>query len=165
MLLLQIALLTLSQAPRSAWSFVHPIPQALSCARAAGSDRNARPGTAGLHMVASAPMSAVNAPAINGAGHVVRDAPEEKAMAGAEAAAAEGSGRELRTVEMYDTTLRDGTQMEGISASVNDKLKIARQLADFGKSVVRKSTENERVLRGSVVEVEIAAGTVSSSPG
>lgn len=38
----------------------------------------------------------------------------------------------LRVVELYDTTLRDGTQMEGISASVNDKLKIARELHSFG---------------------------------
>jgi 2-isopropylmalate synthase len=29
-------------------------------------------------------------------------------------------------IELYDTTLRDGTQMEGISLSVEDKLKIAR---------------------------------------
>ncbi|CAM9696709.1 unnamed protein product [Chrysoparadoxa australica] len=36
------------------------------------------------------------------------------------------------TVHVYDTTLRDGTQMEGISVTVNDKLKIARQLCAFG---------------------------------
>jgi len=35
-------------------------------------------------------------------------------------------------VFLYDTTLRDGTQMEGISLSVQDKLKIARRLDDFG---------------------------------
>lgn len=40
----------------------------------------------------------------------------------------------LRVVELYDTTLRDGTQMEGISASVNDKLKIAKELHNFGMS-------------------------------
>lgn len=40
----------------------------------------------------------------------------------------------LRIVELYDTTLRDGTQMEGISASVNDKLKIANELHNFGIS-------------------------------
>jgi 2-isopropylmalate synthase len=33
---------------------------------------------------------------------------------------------------LYDTTLRDGTQREGISLSVEDKLKIARRLDDFG---------------------------------
>jgi len=35
-------------------------------------------------------------------------------------------------VELYDTTLRDGTQMEGISLSVEDKLKIARKLDEIG---------------------------------
>ena len=36
------------------------------------------------------------------------------------------------TVFVYDTTLRDGTQREGISLSLNDKLKIAQKLDDFG---------------------------------
>src|SRR5437867_10813193 len=35
-------------------------------------------------------------------------------------------------VELYDTTLRDGTQMEGISLSVDDKLKIARKIDELG---------------------------------
>ena len=35
-------------------------------------------------------------------------------------------------VFLYDTTLRDGTQREGISLSVDDKLKIAQRLDDFG---------------------------------
>ena len=33
---------------------------------------------------------------------------------------------------LYDTTLRDGAQTEGISFSVEDKVKIARKLDDFG---------------------------------
>ncbi|MBI1805860.1 MAG: citramalate synthase [Ignavibacteria bacterium] len=35
-------------------------------------------------------------------------------------------------VHIYDTTLRDGTQREGISLSCDDKLKIARKLDDLG---------------------------------
>ena len=35
-------------------------------------------------------------------------------------------------VALFDTTLRDGTQMEGMSLSVEDKLKIARLLDGFG---------------------------------
>ena len=33
---------------------------------------------------------------------------------------------------IYDTTLRDGTQREGLSLSLNDKLAIAKRLDDFG---------------------------------
>ncbi|MBH42661.1 MAG: citramalate synthase [Chloroflexi bacterium] len=36
------------------------------------------------------------------------------------------------TVKLYDTTLRDGAQQEGISLSVDDKLKITRRLDDLG---------------------------------
>lgn len=36
------------------------------------------------------------------------------------------------TIYPYDTTLRDGTQSEGVSLSLNDKLKIARLLDEFG---------------------------------
>jgi 2-isopropylmalate synthase len=37
---------------------------------------------------------------------------------------------------LYDTTLRDGTQGEGISLSVDDKLKITRLLDDLGIDVI-----------------------------
>lgn len=36
------------------------------------------------------------------------------------------------TIEVYDTTLRDGAQAEGINFSVNDKLRIAEKLDQFG---------------------------------
>ena len=35
-------------------------------------------------------------------------------------------------VVLYDTTLRDGTQREGLIVSLADKIKIARRLDDFG---------------------------------
>lgn len=38
----------------------------------------------------------------------------------------------MTQILLYDTTLRDGTQREGISLSVDDKLKIARKLDEFG---------------------------------
>jgi 2-isopropylmalate synthase len=38
----------------------------------------------------------------------------------------------MNTVRLYDTTLRDGTQRNGISLSVDDKLKIAHKLDEFG---------------------------------
>jgi 2-isopropylmalate synthase len=39
-------------------------------------------------------------------------------------------------LEIYDTTLRDGTQMEGISLSCDDKLRIARTLDEVGVSFI-----------------------------
>jgi 2-isopropylmalate synthase len=38
----------------------------------------------------------------------------------------------MRQIQIYDTTLRDGSQREGISYSVDDKLKIAQRLDEFG---------------------------------
>lgn len=38
----------------------------------------------------------------------------------------------MRKVELYDTTLRDGTQAEDISFSVEDKLRIARKIDELG---------------------------------
>ncbi|MCI5147307.1 MAG: citramalate synthase, partial [Candidatus Electrothrix sp. AR3] len=36
------------------------------------------------------------------------------------------------TIEFYDTTLRDGTQAENFNLSVDDKIKITRQLDKLG---------------------------------
>jgi 2-isopropylmalate synthase len=40
------------------------------------------------------------------------------------------------TLQLYDTTLRDGTQREGLSLSVEDKVKIARALDRLGVSYI-----------------------------
>ena len=40
-----------------------------------------------------------------------------------------------RRIFVYDTTLRDGTQGEAVSCSVDDKLKIAAKLAAFGSII------------------------------
>ncbi len=39
-------------------------------------------------------------------------------------------------IELYDTTLRDGTQAEGISLSVDDKLKVTRLLDQLGVNYI-----------------------------
>lgn len=39
-------------------------------------------------------------------------------------------------VDVYDTTLRDGTQMEGLSLSCDDKLRIAKRLGQLGVAYV-----------------------------
>ncbi|MQG89050.1 MAG: citramalate synthase, partial [SAR202 cluster bacterium] len=41
-----------------------------------------------------------------------------------------------KNVELYDTTLRDGTQQEGISLSVEDKLAITKRLDSLGVHVI-----------------------------
>ncbi len=38
----------------------------------------------------------------------------------------------MHRIEIYDTTLRDGTQGEGVSLSLEDKLRIATRLDDQG---------------------------------
>ncbi len=42
----------------------------------------------------------------------------------------------MHKVEIYDTTLRDGSQREGVSLSVADKLKIAEKLDELGISYI-----------------------------
>ncbi|MEY3569319.1 MAG: hypothetical protein RL267_467, partial [Chloroflexota bacterium] len=41
-------------------------------------------------------------------------------------------GGEKEPVLLYDTTLRDGAQREGLVLSLQDKLRIARALDEFG---------------------------------
>jgi 2-isopropylmalate synthase len=43
---------------------------------------------------------------------------------------------DARAIQIYDTTLRDGTQREGISLSCHDKLRIARRLDELGVSYI-----------------------------
>ena len=39
-------------------------------------------------------------------------------------------------IQIYDTTLRDGTQREGISLSCDDKLRIAQKLDELGVAFI-----------------------------
>src|SRR5947199_4229193 len=39
-------------------------------------------------------------------------------------------------IEIYDTTLRDGSQAEGVNFSLEDKVRIARKLDEFGMDYV-----------------------------
>ncbi|CAN8065353.1 unnamed protein product [Agarophyton chilense] len=49
-----------------------------------------------------------------------------------EPCASEAVAEKQKTVHIYDTTLRDGSQGEGISFTVPDKIKIAQRLDEFG---------------------------------
>jgi 2-isopropylmalate synthase len=51
--------------------------------------------------------------------------------------AAKGQGHQMpESVEIFDTTLRDGTQLEGVSVTVDDKLRIAEQLDWLGVTYI-----------------------------
>jgi 2-isopropylmalate synthase len=45
-------------------------------------------------------------------------------------------GGVMQKIDLYDTTLRDGSQREGVSLSVADKLKIAEKLDELGVSYI-----------------------------
>src|SRR2546425_11338468 len=42
----------------------------------------------------------------------------------------------MNRITIYDTTLRDGSQAEGVSFSLEDKVRIARKLDEFGMDYV-----------------------------
>jgi 2-isopropylmalate synthase len=48
----------------------------------------------------------------------------------------EAGERPADRVEIFDTTLRDGTQLEGVSVTVDDKLRIAEQLDHLGVTYI-----------------------------
>jgi 2-isopropylmalate synthase len=41
-----------------------------------------------------------------------------------------------RLIELFDTTLRDGTQGEGVNLSIQDKINITLRLDDFGIDII-----------------------------
>ena len=43
---------------------------------------------------------------------------------------------DLPLIQIYDTTLRDGTQSEGFTLSSNDKVRIAQKLDDLGVAFI-----------------------------
>ncbi|MEW5945313.1 MAG: citramalate synthase [bacterium] len=61
-----------------------------------------------------------------------------------------------KLIEIYDTTLRDGAQTEGVAFSLNDKIQIAERLDELGVHYIEggwpganpKDTEFFRVMRG-----------------
>ncbi len=68
-----------------------------------------------------------------------------------------------KAVEIFDTTLRDGTQFEGISLTVDDKLRIAEQLDQLGVHLDRgrlagRQPQGHRVLRPRAAELQARHG-------
>ncbi len=42
----------------------------------------------------------------------------------------------MTQIQIYDTTLRDGTQSEGFNLSANDKVRIAHKLDELGVAFI-----------------------------
>lgn len=91
---------------------------------AAAARRRGRPAAAGRRVAAAS--AAGDAPSLAVGG------PGAAAVAAAPAVAAALDAPCDTQVLLYDTTLRDGTQQEGISLSVMDKLRVVEKLDHFG---------------------------------
>ena len=79
----------------------------------------------------------------------------------------------MRTVKLYDTTLRDGSQAEGISYSVMDKIRIAEELDKIGIHFIEggwpgsnpKDREFfEKITRSKLKNSKIAAFSMTRRP-
>lgn len=90
------------------------------------------------------------------------------------AAATTAPGKTSRRIEIYDTTLRDGTQGEGVNYTVHDKLAVARRLDEFGVAVIeggwpgsnpRDAAFFEQIRREKLRHAKIAAFGSTIRPG
>ena len=73
-------------------------------------------------------------------------------------------------LEIYDTTLRDGSQQEGISLTVNDKLRVARLLDELETVLGLQSSPviwplgNGPSFRGVRLELSVSGRKAASFP-
>ncbi len=68
-------------------------------------------------------------------------------------------------VEIYDTTLRDGSQLEGISLTVDDKLRIAEQLDHLGVHYIEggwpgANPKDDEFFQRAVTELDLQTSTL-----
>jgi 2-isopropylmalate synthase len=68
-------------------------------------------------------------------------------------------------VEIYDTTLRDGSQLEGISLTVDDKLRIAEQLDHLGVHYIEggwpgANPKDDEFFQRAVTELDLKTSTL-----
>ncbi len=76
-----------------------------------------------------------------------------------------GEPEPVRSVEIFDTTLRDGAQFEGISLSVDDKLRVAEQLDWLGVHWIEggyplSNPKDEEFFRRAPAELKLATSTL-----
>jgi 2-isopropylmalate synthase len=75
------------------------------------------------------------------------------------------NARAPKRVEIYDTTLRDGAQLEGISLTVDDKLRIAEQLDYLGVDFIEagwpgSNPKDDEMFRRAATELDLEASTL-----
>ena len=68
-------------------------------------------------------------------------------------------------VEIFDTTLRDGLQVEGVSATVEDKLRIAEQLDALGVTYIEggwpgANPKDVEFFRRASIDLNLASSTL-----
>ena len=76
-----------------------------------------------------------------------------------------GEPEPVRAVEIFDTTLRDGAQFEGISLSVDDKLRVAEQLDWLGVHWIEggyplSNPKDEEFFRRAPTELKLSTSTL-----
>ena len=74
------------------------------------------------------------------------------------------------SVEVFDTTLRDGLQVEGVSATVDDKLRIAEQLDHLGVHFIEggwpgANPKDVEFFARALKELELTTSTMVASAG
>ena len=73
----------------------------------------------------------------------------------------------MTKIEIYDTTLRDGSQLEGISLTVEDKLRIAEQLDWLGVHYIEagwpgSNPKDDEVFRRAQTELSLTTDRKST---
>lgn len=121
-----IVVVLLVSAPSSVRTFQLLSPSLLSSSR----DRGVSRSLVGRSTVISIGSSQL------GERPTQTNAVEEGEILSVESSSPSCRSTESTTAIIYDTTLRDGTQMESISVSCDDKLKITKQLANFGMDYI-----------------------------
>ena len=71
----------------------------------------------------------------------------------------------MSQIEIYDTTLRDGTQREGISLTVGDKLQVAALIDDLGVAYIEggwpgANPKDDEFFRRARTELELETSTL-----
>ena len=65
----------------------------------------------------------------------------------------------MEKIEIYDSTLRDGSQMHNINFSISDRIKIIKKLDEFGIDYIEAgnpgSNPKEKELFNKIKEIEL----------